>query len=177
MAQLAAVAVMAAGEIYKSGEAQKNKEEEARNISAAARRRMAVTSREIGEESRNNEFMYSRALAVAAMSGAGTADQGMVALFGDLRAEGEYRILSRLYAGQNEAEGLAYQAEMAHRESKASRDAGYVGAISSLVSGAGQSGAFGSKGATTPTYNAANVLKPIQAPNRRYGTAKVGPIR
>ena len=134
MAQLAFPIIMGAAQIYKGRQVEKLKEREAQGFQEAAKRRLAVAHREAAEERRKKEFIYSRALVVAAASGGGTADQGMVALFGDLNAEGEYRILSALYAGQNEAEGLLFRAESARREGKAAIEASRVSAVTSGIS-------------------------------------------
>ena len=145
MAQIAIIAAMAGGQLYKGAQAKKLKEREAQGFRDAAMRRKGVAHREMAEERRKKEFMYSRALALAAFSGAGVDDPGMVTLLGDLNAEGEYRILSRLYAGENEAEGLLFRAEAARREGKAARSASYINAITSAVSAySAFGGGFGS---------------------------------
>lgn len=135
MAQLAVAAVAGAGQLYKGQQISKIKEEEAAGYRKAAGRRRAVSHREAAEERRNKEHMYSRALAVAAASGGGTGDPGVVKLLGDLNAEGEYRVLSRLWAGQDESEGLLYRADQAKREGDSAVKASYVNAVTSAVSG------------------------------------------
>lgn len=117
---------------YKGYQAKKLKEEEAQGYRDAAGRQMAITSREMAEEIRNKELMHSRAIAVAGMSGAGT--RGLTKLLGDLNTEGEYRVMSVLWNGQNEAEGLQYRAEAAEREGKAAQTAGIIDGITSAVS-------------------------------------------
>ena len=117
---------------YKGYQAKKLKEEEARGLQEAAVRQMAITSREMSEEIRNKELMHSRAIAVAGLSGAGT--DGLTKLLGDLNAEGEYRVMSVLWNGQNAAEGLIYRAEAARREGKAAQTAGWIDGITSAVS-------------------------------------------
>lgn len=129
-----AAGIAVAGALYKGQQAKKLKEQEAQGLHEAANRRLGVAQREAAEEERNKDFIYSRALAVSAASGGGTSDPGMVALFGDLNAEGEYRILSRLYAGENEAEGLEFRAELARREGEAAEGASYFDAVSSGIS-------------------------------------------
>jgi len=86
----------------------------------------------MSEEIRNKELMHSRAIAVAGASGAGT--DGLTKLLGDLNAEGEYRVMSVLWNGQNEAQGLQYRAEAAEREGKAAQTAGIIDGITSAVS-------------------------------------------
>ena len=58
------------------------------------------------------------------------SDAGMVKIFGDLAAEGEYRVLSRVWQGQNDAEGLIAQAE-AHAQ--AARDAKVMGLVNTVT--------------------------------------------
>jgi len=115
---------------YKGYQAKKLKEEEAKGLQEAAVRQMAITSRAMSEEIRNKELMHSRAIAVAGASGAGT--DGLTKLLGDLNAEGEYRVMSVLWNGQNEAQGLQYRAE--EREGKAAQTAGIIDGITSAVS-------------------------------------------
>ncbi len=134
MAQLAIAAVMGAAQLYKGKKAQSLKEREAEGYRDAAGRRMAATTHELAEEERNREFMYSRALAVAAASGTATGSAGIVRQLADINAEGEYRLLSRLWAGQNEVEGLQFRAEAAIREGESAIDASRVDAITSAVS-------------------------------------------
>ena len=95
----------------------------------AKNRRMAAATREAQEERRRAEIIQSRARAVAAASGGGS-DAGMVKIFGDLAAEGEYRVLSRVCQGQNDAEGLIAQAE-AHAQ--AARDAKVMGLVNTVT--------------------------------------------
>jgi hypothetical protein len=132
MAQIAVAAVMLVAQVYKGHEANKLKEEEAVGYRDAAGRTMAITSRQMAEEIRNKKFMHSRAIAVAGASGAGT--DGITKLLGDLNAEGEYRVMSVLWNGMNEAEGLQYRAEAAEREGKAAETAGWINGITSAVS-------------------------------------------
>ena len=122
---------------------EKLKEAEAEGYIDAAHRRLGAAQREAAEEQRTKDFMYSRALAVSTFSVAATGDPGMIALFGDINAEGEYRILSRLYAGEDEAEGLLYRAELARREGDAAVSGSYVSGITSALSVSLAMGGFG----------------------------------
>lgn len=133
MAQLAVAAVMVVGSLYKGAQEKKLKEEEAVGYRQAANRRMAAATREMAEEERNKETMYSRALAVAAASGGGT-QYGVTKILADLNAEGEYRIFSRLWSGEDEAEGLRFRADQAEREGDAAVQASYINAVTSAVS-------------------------------------------
>ena len=141
---------------YKGYMAKKLKEEEAQGYRDAAGRTMAITSREMAEEIRNKKLMHSRAIAVAGLSGAGT--DGITKLLGDLNTEGEYRVLSVLWNGMNEAEGLQFRAEAAEREGKAAQTAGIIDGITSAVSAYVGMGGGGGVGAS-PT--ASSGLGPV----------------
>ena len=139
---------------YKGYEAKKLKDQEAVGYREAAGRQMAITSREMQEEARNKELMHSRAIAVAGLSGAGT--DGLTKLLGDLNTEGEYRVMSVLWNGLNEAEGLQFRADAAEREGKAAQTAGIIDGVTSAVSayvgmGGGGSGVNPGGGATPNT--------------------------
>jgi hypothetical protein len=55
----------------------------------------------------------------------------MVKQFADLAAEGEYRVLSRVWQGQNDAQGLIARAESSF---KAARDAKVMGVFNAITS-------------------------------------------
>jgi len=130
---------------YKGYQAKKLKDEEAKGIREAAGRTMAITTRKMQEEIRNKELMHSRAIVVAGASGAGT--EGLTKLLGDLNTEGEYRVMSVLWNGLNEAEGLQYRAAAAEREGNAAQTAGVIDGITSAVSAYSGMGGMGGGGA------------------------------
>ena len=150
---------------YKGYEAKKLKEQEAQGLREAAGRRMAATSREMSEEIRRKAYMHSRALSVAAASGAGT-EGGVVKLLSDLNAEGEYRVLSVLWAGKNEAEGLMFAAESAEKAGDAAQTAGIIDGVTSAVSAyVGMGGTFGGGAPSAASAGAAGsgALRPSAA--------------
>jgi len=134
MAQIAIVAVMALMALNEGAQKRKQLVAKADAFSDAANRRNAAMTAEMAEEIKNKLRMESRAIAVAAASGAGVDDPTIVNLIGDLNAEGEYRVMSRLYVGEDEAEGLRQQSYAATREGEAALNAGYVGAVKSVMS-------------------------------------------
>jgi len=142
MAQIAVAAVLAVGALYKGAEAKKLKDQEAQGYTDASYRRLAAASRDVSEEERNKEFMYSRALASSAASGGGTG-HGVTKLLADLNAEGMYRMMSRLWVGKDEAEGLQFRAEQARREGDAAVKASYINAVTSVVSYGASMGGWG----------------------------------
>ncbi len=114
-------------------EAEKEGARTAEELRKRAGVRRAVGQREAAEEQRNAELAYSRALVVAAASGAGVDDPTVVKLFADLQAEGDYRVLSRLWVAEDEAQGIEFRSEVARREGKAKKRAYRAGAISSFA--------------------------------------------
>ena len=138
MAQIALMAVGSLAALNRGAQARKLKYQQAEGLDAAANRRMAATTADVAEEERTKKFMYSRALAIAAASGGGVDDAGMVALLGDLNAEGEYRVMSKLWVGQEEAEGLRFRATAARREGENALEAGYLNAATTVISSFGK---------------------------------------
>ncbi len=134
MAQLAVVAFMAAGQLYKGEQQRKLKEREALAYREAADRRMAAATHEAQEERRRADFAYSRALAVAGAQSGRTSDPGITSLLSDITAEGDYRVLSTLWVGETEAEGLRFRAAAARREAESARTAALFNAVTSAVS-------------------------------------------
>ena len=132
--KVAVTAVQAGLALNKGAQVRKQKVQEANALEDAAGRKMAATTAKMEEDARLKAHMESRALAVAAAGGGGVDDPTMVNLIGDLNAEGEYRIMSRLYVGQDEATGLREQAYAARREGDAALQAGYVGAATTVMS-------------------------------------------
>ncbi len=150
MAQLPFIAAGIAGGAQAVAAYKKSKAHEAQaaEYREAKNRRMAAATREMSEERRKQEFIQSRAVALAAASGAGT-DAGFVKILSDLNAEGEYRVMSVLWSGLNDADGLLARARA---EEKAADDAIVVGALNAVTSAfsayAGAGGTFGKSAAS-----------------------------
>lgn len=125
-----AAAVAGGGQAIAAYKKSKYHERQAAEYRKAKNRRMAAATREMAEERRKQEYIQSRAVAVAAASGAGT-DGGVVKVFADLAAEGEYRVMSRLWQGQNDAEGFL---AAARAEQKAAKDAITMGIVKTITS-------------------------------------------
>ncbi len=130
MAKLAVIA----GQWRAGKEAEEEGERTAAELRKRAGTRRAVGQREAAEERRNAKLAYSRALSVAAASGAGVSDPTVVKLFADLQAEGDYRVLSRLFVAEDEAQGIEYRSEVALREGKARKRAARLTALSTATS-------------------------------------------
>lgn len=97
------------------------------------------------EQRRQAELLSSRALAVAAASGAGVDDPTVLNIMANIAGEGEYRALTALYEGEEEARGLELNADARRREAKNTKKAAKFSALGTII-GAG-SDAYG--GATS----------------------------
>ena len=174
MAWVAAIAKGGA-EAYKAFQLKGRKIEEAEAYRDAKNRHMAGTTREMSEEARNKELMHSRAVALAAASGGGVDDPGVVKILGDLNAEGEYRIMSLLWSGQNAAEGLLYRAEQATKEANSAMTAGIINALTAgteaYYGAGGGKGSFGGATKVTAKKSTASALtpRPIGFEAERWG--------
>jgi hypothetical protein len=123
----------AGGAAFQAYQGENAKREEERAYREAGHRRMAAGTREVQEAVRAKAFMASRALAIAAANGGGVDNPGVVKMIGDLNAEGEYRVMSRLWVAQNDYDGMIFRADAAIRERKAIRTAGMVNALTGAV--------------------------------------------
>lgn len=176
MAQIAVLAVMAVSQIYKGTKEQEAAYNQAENVRDARNRGMAATTAEIGQLQDDKELMYSRALAVSASSGAGVDDPGLVKLFGDLNAEGEFRVMSKLYTGSSQAEGLRKESESLMKQGDDALTAGYVNAATTVLSAyAGGNLSFGKfsqksqmAAGTAAAKEAAKTAASSSAMNPRY---------
>ena len=118
-----------------SGEA-KQLRGEADQLDEQAGRTRASSQRQAMEERRQARLVASRALAVAAASGGGADDPTVVNLIANTEGEGEYRALTALYNGNEDALGMEAQAKAKRREAKNVKTASYLKAAGSII-GAG----------------------------------------
>ena len=79
------------------------------------------------EQRRQGRLLSSRALAVAAASGAGAGDPTVENIIGDIGAEGEFRALSEMFIGEERARGLEMEADLRIFEAGQERIAGLPG--------------------------------------------------
>jgi len=101
---------------------------EARQAEYLAGQAIAVSHREAFEQRKMAALMASRALAVAAGSGAGASDPTVVDIIGNIYAEGAYRSALAMYEGEEEARSLGVAAQ-------ARRLSGKSGASAALSQG------------------------------------------
>lgn len=81
-------------------------------------------------ERKKARLVHSRALAVAGASGAGVSDPQITDILSNVDAEGEINALNSLFTGDNQAQGLRYQGQVARRLGASKAMAGYAAAAS-----------------------------------------------
>lgn len=107
--------------------AQKEKAANQANVEAQA---------EAANERRKAKLVRSRALAVAGASGAGVDDPTVNNILTGIEVEGEMNALNALHSGEYLASSLRSGAGTARRQGSAYRQAGYVSAGTTALSGA-----------------------------------------
>lgn len=130
-----------AGKIIEATSQSKALKKEAKQLDRKAGSTRATSQRSANEELRQSRLVGSRALALAAASGAGASDPTVMNLIASIAGEGQYRSLTELYNGNTEAVGYEDQADANRRAAKAVKTAGYVGAGATILGGVGT--AFG----------------------------------
>jgi hypothetical protein len=106
----------------------------------------AVAQREAEAQRKNTRILASRALAVAAASGAGASDPTVTNIIGDIVGEGAYRAALAMYAGEEDAKMHEFSAEALRAtgefsaaartaEGQSIAKAGDISAFSTLLSG------------------------------------------
>lgn len=101
-----------------------------------AKRQQAVAQLEAQQERKKARLVKSRALAVAAASGAGASDPTVSDILTDIDTEGEMNALTTLANGDYLAQGLNLQANATRREGRAAKRMGKLGAATTAFSGA-----------------------------------------
>ena len=147
-------------------EAQGRQEQERANYIASqndtiAGQERAASQRQAMEQQRQKRLVQSRGQAVAAASGGGALDPGVLDIMGDIEDQGNYNALVALYEGESsarnyenqanlsrwqgvnalnasktEAWGSRQQGALARAEGKAKKKQAYIGALGSALGGA-----------------------------------------
>lgn len=92
----------------------------------------AESQRAALNERKKTNYAASRALAVSASSGAGVATD----VISDIKAEGDYRVLSALYEGDTDAQLSNFAADATRRTGAARARGSYMNAGSTILGGA-----------------------------------------
>ena len=138
MAQAAAIAggvVKGVRTILSSRAQAKQLKNEAAQLEAQALTERATSQRESIEQRRNARFAQSRALALSAASSASASDRSIETIISDIAGEGEYRALTALYNGEEQASSLEMQAKARRKEAKNAKTAGLISALGTILEG------------------------------------------
>jgi hypothetical protein len=119
---------------------------EAAQMERNAGQERAAAQREAIEERRQGRLAVSRARALAGASGAGVSDPTVTNILADLASQGETNALTALWEGEESARnmefgaaGRRYEGSQAQQAgaytAKASRRAGYMSAVGTLLEG------------------------------------------
>ena len=130
----------AAGEVARRRKAAS--EFEARQLLQAGEQAVSVSQQSASEQSRMGGIAKSRALALAAASGAGASDPTVMRIISDLDAEIAYRRGVALYEGAEtarlrraQASARRYEGDVAMADAEAARRASRSGAFTTLLTG------------------------------------------
>lgn len=139
-ALIAGTALKVGGSILSSMKQAKALKAEAGQYRRKAGLERASAQRDAMEQQRQARLLESRALAVAAASGGGASDPTVVNTIANIAGEGEYRALTALYNGEEQALGLEAEATARIKEAKNVKTAGFINAASTLFSSASSFG-------------------------------------
>ena len=103
---------------------------------ARANTRRAAAQREAADERRMGDLRVGRAKAVMVASGGTSDDAQAVMQLSVLEGDAEYRAMTRMYTGEDEALGLEEQGMIAAMEGAAKKAASRWGAASTILSSA-----------------------------------------
>ncbi len=127
-------------------------EHQAAQARQSAGQERAASQRDAIEQRRRARLISSRALAVAAASGAGAGDPTIENILGEIGAEGEFRALNELFLGEERARDLELQAALRVFEGAQERRAGDIArrlsrgvAFQQVLSGAALGAGIGRK--------------------------------
>ncbi len=101
----------------------------------AANQALVESQAEAANERRKATYLRSRAQAVAGKSGAGVTDPTVSNILTDIDVGGEMNALNALASGEYLARGLRTGADVARRQGAAARNAGYMSAATTALSG------------------------------------------
>ncbi len=141
VASVAGGAIKASNTLQAARARQQALDHQAEQARQKAGQERATSQREAFEQRRKARILESKALALAAASGAGAGDPTVENILGDIGAEGEFRALSELFVGEERARGLETRADLLNFEGRSGRSASRGTAFSQVFAGA--TSAFG----------------------------------
>jgi len=142
VASLAAGGLSAFGQMRQGQAANKMAKFEAAQMERQAGERRAVAQREAINRRREADILESRALAAAGASGGGTLDPGVLSIIGGIHREGEFSAATELFNAESAATNLESQAGATRLSGRNSRNAGYLGAATTMLSSIGDTAMY-----------------------------------
>ena len=103
--------------------------EQRAGVTRGASQRAAVRELDVAEN------IQSRALALAAASGGGVTNPTVLNILADIQAEGEYRSLTQIFTGEDEARGMEAQARSLRNTGSALARSGNLKAAGTILQG------------------------------------------
>jgi len=138
MAQALAIAgnvIKGGGTILSGFQQAKEAKSEAAQLDAASGQERASSQRDAMEQRRQATLVNSRALALAAASGGGASDPTVVNMMANTAGEGEYRALTSLYNGDQQARSYEAKAKGLRREGKNAKLQGIIQGVGTMLQG------------------------------------------
>lgn len=132
MFQPAAAGMRAGATIYGGYQQKAAADLSASGLESAGDQAVAASQRRAQEELRRSKLLSSRALAVAAASGAGASDPTVVDIISGIAGEGAYRSELALYEGREAKRAMDAKADAARYQGKQARGASYINAATSF---------------------------------------------
>lgn len=137
MLTIASTALSVVGQISQANQAKKSADFESAQFQEQANEANAAASRKAASDIRMGGLAMSRARAVSAGDGGTATDPTAVNLEENISGQSEYNALTDLWSGSAEAAGLKTRANAAEASGQNAQSAGYFGAFTTALSGAG----------------------------------------
>lgn len=116
---------------------------QARNEEAQGKEELAASQREAQEKRRESQLAQSRAIAIAAGSGAGVTNPTVVDILEDTAERGEYLAQTSLYGGKSRKAGYDDKAAASRFRGKQAKSGSIFDAIATGVSGFNKAYGYG----------------------------------
>ena len=131
---VAGTAMSVIGKVQQANAQAKAANYQAAQAEQAASQQRAASQRAAGEQLRQARIAQSNALAAAGASGAGVGvTEGKI--ISDIAGEGQYRAMTSLFDGDQQARNYENQAAALRYEGRTARQSGYMDAIGSGIVG------------------------------------------
>lgn len=132
---MASTVLSAGGQVQSGLQTNRAAQYEAGALRTAGGQALASSQRVAYGERRQKDLALSRAQAVAAASGGGATDKGVLDIMAGIEAQGEYNAMSALYEGQAAKQAYETQADLTSYAGKQARMAGFLKGTTTALAG------------------------------------------